>query len=131
MSDMTNVKRISWLTHYFGLNNFKQSQLEDNRKAILDAIAVLGAAQVDQIYDYLLKMNQRDAQRLYEYGNTTGNQKKEFIKEHTMHKRTIHRHLDNLVKSGLVERISHKYMLADKIKKDVIYWARDFGDSLL
>jgi hypothetical protein len=45
MSDVTNVKRASWLTHYFGLNKFKQSQLEDNRKAILDALAALGKAQ--------------------------------------------------------------------------------------
>ncbi len=128
---MTNVKKASWLTHYFGLNNFKQSQSEDNRKAILDALAALGQAQVDQIYDHLLKINQQDAQTLYEYGTITGNQKKEFIKEHTMHKRTIHRHLNNLTKSGLVELISHKYLLADKVKKDVAYWARDFGDTLL
>src|SRR6266516_2392874 len=127
---MTYVKE-GYSTHYWGLNNYKHSQLEDNRKAILDTLSILGEAQVDEIYEHLLGINEQKAQKLYESGIINESQKEEIIKENTMSKRTIHRHLDVLLKSGLVEIINHKYHLANKIKKDIIYWSRDFGDSLL
>jgi DNA-binding transcriptional ArsR family regulator len=118
-------------THYWGLNNYKHSQLEDTRKAIFDTLSILGEAQVDEIYDHLLKINEQEARSLYESGMINGGQKKKFTRENTMSKRTIHRHLDVLLESGLVEKINHKYHLANKTKKDIIYWSRDFGDSFL
>jgi hypothetical protein len=118
-------------THYWGLNNFKQSQLDNNRKDILYALKVLGEAQVEQLYTFLRKRNQDESQIRYENGKITGNEKKQFIKEKTMSKRTIHRSLDDFTRKGLVKHVGYKYHLVDKVKNDMRYWFREFGDSLL
>src|SRR5438874_11946469 len=108
MSDLTHVNRMSW-THYWALTNFKQSQLDDNREAVLNALTLLGEAQIEEIYTHLHKINEKKARTLYENGKISGSEKRELIKEKTMSKRTIHRHLDRLRKLGLVEHIGYKH----------------------
>lgn len=90
MYDNVCLSMSYFLKHYYGLNNFKKGQLDSNRKAIFDTLKILDAAQVEQIYDYLRKENEKQAQTLYENGKINKSEKEEFIKEKTLSKRTIH-----------------------------------------
>ena len=84
-----------------------------------------------QIYDYLRKENEKQAQTLYENGKINKSEKEEFIKEKTLSKRTIHRHLDFLVKKALIEQHGYLYSITDRVRKDIMYWSREFGNSIL
>jgi hypothetical protein len=86
---------------------------------------------LDQICDFLKKENEKKAQDLYENGNITKAKKKEFIKENTLSKRTIHRHLDFLVEKGLVGHFGYKYHIVDRVKRNIEYWSHEFGVSIL
>ena len=122
---------MSYFKHYYGLNNFKKSQLDFNRQVVLNALRTLESAQVEQIYDYLRKENEEQAKALYEKGKFTKTEKKEFIKEKTLSKRTIHRHLDFLVEKGLVGHFGYKYYIVDRVKRNIEYWSHEFGLSIL
>ena len=131
MYDNVCLSMSYFLKHYYGLNNFKKGQLDSNRKTVFDALKILESAQVEQIYDYLKKENGKDAQALYENGKITKTEMKEFIKEKTMSKRTIHRHLDFLVEKCLIEHLNHKYHIVDRTKRNIEYWSHEFGNSIL
>jgi Fe2+ or Zn2+ uptake regulation protein len=120
-----------FLKHYYGLSNFKKDQLDSNREAVFDALKSLESAQVEQIYDYLKKENEKKAQTLYESGKITKAERKEFIKETTLSKRTIHRHLNFLLEEGLVGHFDYKYYIVDRVKRDIKYWSHEFGVSIL
>ena len=117
--------------HYYALNNFKRGQLESNRQDVINTLGILGDATPEQILKYLEKRNRREALALYENGVMTKTELEKYCKERTMSKRTIHRHLSGLLKKGWIEHIGDNYCLADKVKKDVIYWSHEFGDSVL
>ena len=131
MYDNVCLSMSHFLKHYYGLNNFKKGQLDFNRRAVFDALKILESVQVEQIYDYLRKENEKKAQALYESGKITKAEKKEFIKEKTLSKRTIHRHLDFLAKEGLVGHSGYKYYIVDRVKRNIEYWSHEFGASIL
>jgi hypothetical protein len=114
---------------YYGLNNFKKNQLKSNQQ--LNALGTLESAQAEYIYEFLKKENEEQAQALYENGKITKAEKKEFIKEKTLSKRTIHRHLYFLVEEGLVGHFGYKYYIVDKAKRNIEYWSHEFGVSIL
>jgi hypothetical protein len=131
MYDNVCLSMSYFLKHYHGLNNFKKGQLDSNREAVFVALKFLESAQVKQIYDYLRKENEKKAQALYESGKITKAEKKEFIKEKTLSKRTIHRHLDFLVEKCLIGHFDHKYSIIDTPKRNTEYWSHEFGVSTL
>jgi DNA-binding transcriptional ArsR family regulator len=113
------------------MNDYKHNQLEKNRRDILNILKVLHEARVEEIHKSLLKISEDEAQKRYEMRSIDRDGKKEFVKENTMSKRTIHRHLEILVEQGLVEHVGYKYRLADKVKDDIRYWSGMFGDLIL
>ena len=131
MYDNVCLSMSYFLKHHYGLNSFKKSQLATNRQAVLKALRILESAQVEQIYNFLKKVNEKQAQALYENGKITKTKKKEFIKEKTLSKRTIHRHLDFLVEKCLIEHFDYKYRIIDRVKRNIEYWSHEFGNSIL
>jgi len=117
--------------HYWGMNDYKHNQLEENRRSILNILKMLHESQVEQIHKLLLIRSKQEAENLYEMGKINKSEKREYIKENTVSKRTVHRHLEILVEQGLVEHVGYKYCLANKIKDDVRYWSKNFGSYLL
>jgi DNA-binding transcriptional ArsR family regulator/chemotaxis protein CheY-P-specific phosphatase CheC len=113
------------------INEFKDSQSKENRRDILNILKVLGEAQVEQIREQLLKRAKERVDTLYENGEIDLSKKKKLIKENTISKRTIHRHLDSLAEQKLVEHIGYKYRLTDRVKNDIRYWSSKFGDLIL
>lgn len=120
-----------FLKHYYGLNRFKKGQLDSNRQTVLNALRILGSAQVEQIQDFLKEANEKQAQALYENGEITRTKMKEFINEKTLSKRTIHRHLNFLAKNALIEHHDYRYSIPDKVRRDIRYWSHEFGNSIL
>lgn len=131
MYDNVCLSMSYFLKHHYGLNSFKKSQLDSNRQVVLKALRILGSAQVEQIYNFLKKENEKQAMALYENGKITKVEKKEFIKEKTLSKRTIHRHLDFLVEKCLIEHFGHEYCIVDRVKRNTEYWSHEFGNSIL
>jgi DNA-binding transcriptional ArsR family regulator len=113
------------------INEFKESQSNENRRDILNILKGLGEAQAEQIHEQLLKKAKERADKLYENGELDLSKKKKFINENTISKRTIHRHLDYLTEQKLVEHIGYKYRLTDRVKNDIRYWSGKFGDLIL
>jgi hypothetical protein len=117
--------------HYSGLINSKKSQFGQNRLQVLNALKIMGSTGIEQIHNYLTKENGKKAQALYEGGKITKAERKEFIKETTLTKRTIHRHLNLLVEEGVVRHFDYKYYIVDRVKSDIEYWSHEFGVSIL
>ncbi len=76
-------------------------------------------------------MNEKQAQALYENGKINKTEMKQSIKEKTLSKRIIHRHLDFLVEERMIEHFGYKYRIIDKVKRDIRYWSHEFGVSIL
>jgi hypothetical protein len=120
-------------TRYADLTKHKQSQATNNLHEILLALRELKNAQVRDILKFLRKIRENEFKQICLTGQNTFTlkDKEEYVKKHTINRRTIYNHLDYLIQKKFVERTGKEYALTDIVVKDVRYWARMFGDGAL
>lgn len=74
------------------------------------------------------------AQKIYESGMLTRSEMKRYIEKQTPKpavRRTYHRKLKELVKEGLVIKKHRLYSISDKVKSDMRFFPKNFGESAL
>ena len=109
----------------------KQSQATNNLHEILMALRYLKKAPVKDILQFIRKIGKGIRTCITSQITFTSNDRQEYIKKHTIDRRTIHNHLDHLIDKKLVEHIGKEYTLSEIVTKDTRYWARAFGDGAL
>lgn len=118
---------------YMDLIKHKQSQATNNLHEILMALRYLKKAPVKDILQFIREIREKEFEQacITSQITFTSNDRQEYIKKHTIDRRTIHNHLDHLIDKKLVEHIGKEYTLSEIVTKDTRYWARAFGDGAL
>ena len=123
------------------LKKHKSRESDENRQDVLDTLMELNSASIGEIIRHICSKKEEakrkveeGAQKIFEDGLLNRSEMKRYIEKEAPKpaaRRTYHRKIKELLKDGLVIKKHRRYSISEKVKSDMRFFPRDFGESAL